>query len=206
MNKSQTVSLCAVLGLTCGLLVACGSSSDSPIVPDADASPTDTDGSTDAAMPPADTAAPPDAAGPTYHTLPFTSEPDAPVVAAIEYRCNTGDPQAPFIQAEVTVTDPQGFGDLRDYAEDHLGIFPTDPPSGTERSLDFQIMDDGSIAWGPLGEYGSVWGRFYDRFSDPAIYNAMCSATTWPMDVLVEDNSGHVTSGLVRGQRIDYKN
>ncbi len=143
-------------------------------------------------------------AGAQYHSLPFSGGPDAPILSGLQYRCNTQVQFAYYVEAQIMVTDPQGPADLTRNTQNHVGMFPTDPPSGTERLLDFRFAPDGTVDWGDDTMYPTPqWGQFYTQATDPAIYNAICAASTWPMDILVADNSGHITSGLVRGQRID---
>lgn len=135
-----------------------------------------------------------------YHALPFSGGPDAPVVASVQYRC------APIamggeVQVQIVITDPQGPADLTDPSTDHLGMFPTDPPSGIENVVDFSFEVGSGVHW---QDSNDVWGGFLDQVADPNTYAAICAAPTWPMDILVSDNSGHVTLGLLRGTQIDY--
>jgi hypothetical protein len=77
-----------------------------------------------------------DAPGPSYNAIPFTSGPDAPVLASLEYRCV----DELYVEAQVVIT---------------------------------------------------------------ATLTPLCASLTWPMDILVVDNTGHVTTGLVRGTHVD---
>jgi hypothetical protein len=147
-----------------------------------------------------DVGAPPDAS--PFHELPFSSGSDAPVVASVQYRCRLYV-QDRYVEAQVVITDPQGPGDLTSFTDDHLGLFSTDAPAGAEREVRFRLQSDG-VHWSEtLPDPSDGWGVFFSHFSDQAIYNAACAALTWPADVLVVDNSGHVTTGLVHATRID---
>ncbi|MDB4955795.1 MAG: hypothetical protein JWO36_3364 [Myxococcales bacterium] len=175
-----------VQGLACfaALLhfTACGSSSE-PAAPDAGS------GSADAQS------------GPQFHALPFSGGQDAPVVASVQYRCS--DPfgnGGGIVEAQVVITDPQGPGDVTFYTDDHLGIFLFDPPSGPEHIDSFELKADG-VHWRVVASSASnAWGLLYAKdMANPQSYNNICAASTWPMDILVVDQSGHVTTGLVRG-------
>ena len=178
--------LIAILILATSYTTACGSSPTGSETPDAHAV-------TDSTR---------DAAGSQINALPFSGGPDAPVVASVEYRCNTTIENA-LVEAQVVITDPQGPGDLQHFTDDHLGMFAVDPPSGAERVVGFQLEIDG-VHWAVSANSPSdTWGAFFAQLQDTEIYTTICASSTWPMDVLVVDQSGHVTSGLVRGTRVD---
>jgi hypothetical protein len=144
-----------------------------------------------------------DAGGSMCHALPFSGGPDAPVVASAQYRCrDLALENNAVVEAEVVLTDPQGPNDLVLYADDHVGMFTADPPSGPEVVLGFSVKAFG-LQWERTYD-GSTqgWGAFlYELAEGTGVYNAVCAAATWPIDVLAVDNNGHVTSGLVRAAR-----
>ncbi len=141
--------------------------------------------------------------GASYNPVPFNGGADAPVVASVEYRCTDGGSGNGFVEAQVVITDPQGPSNLTSFTDDHLGIFFTDPPSGPERQVGFTLEASG-VHWKvTVNGYSDGWGSFYSKLADDsAVYAKICAADTWPMDILVVDNNGHVTKGLVRATRV----
>ncbi|HEY6036709.1 MAG TPA: hypothetical protein VIV58_20670 [Kofleriaceae bacterium] len=150
----------------------------------------------------ADASHAPDAAGSMFHPLPFAGGPDAPVVASAEYRCRALAYNA-VVEMELVVTDPQGPADLAQYTADHVGMFTADPPSGPEVVLGFSVKSFG-LQWERTYDGGTQsWGAFlYQQDTVATAFNAICAASTWPIDVLAVDNNGHVTTGLVRATRV----
>ena len=139
------------------------------------------------------------AAGSMYHAFPFDGGTGAPVVSAVQLRCTpeiSGNGNY-VIESRVSATDPLGPSALSNFGQDYLGVYPQDPPAGTEAINSFHFNDTGGVVWAMPDQLDATWGVVP---LDNNVSGEICAAhpSTWPVDILVEDNTGNITSGLVR--------
>ncbi|HSO38103.1 MAG TPA: hypothetical protein VLT33_36495 [Labilithrix sp.] len=156
---------------------------------------TKTDSATTPPDPPADHEA-------DYAELPLLGATGAPSVASVVIRCaktagDLGSAQASsgasfpgaFVQV-VSVTDPQGVSDI-DGPTQQLVVFAAADGTGPE-SHQFDIKTYGIY----FGGYASQ--AIFPGPAGQAVQAAWCDKPWWPAQVVLTDETGHVTKGKIR--------
>jgi hypothetical protein len=119
--------------------------------------------------------------------MPLSGSADAPSVTDVGLEV-----QASGIVIVATVTDPQGSANLL-HVNQSIGIFPEIGCGGAV----IVLVDD--IAYSGVEE---TFGTVVDAAADPALYNAIKAAGSWPAQVELVDLDGNRTSGRVRARII----
>jgi hypothetical protein len=119
--------------------------------------------------------------------MPLSGSADAPSVTDVGLEV-----QASGIVIVATVTDPQGSPNLLGVNQS-IGIFPDDACGGTA----IVLVDD--IAYSGVEE---TFGTVVDASANPALYNAISAAASWPAQVEIVDLDGNRTFGRVRARII----
>lgn len=132
---------------------------------------------------------------------PVTAVDDACRTVALPLRGNANAPTVTDVGLEVqtsgivvvaTVSDAQGSESMRDVLQ-AIGVFPDSRCEGTA----IVLRDD--LAYSGVEE---TFGTAVDASGDPALYNAIAAAVTWPVEVDFADIDGNRTTGRVRARII----
>jgi hypothetical protein len=115
--------------------------------------------------------------------LPLTGSPAGPTVTDVALEPQAGE----GIIALATATDPQGSENMLDVLQT-IGVFPD---AGCEGSP-IPIQDDLACS-GCEESFGIVVGAS----ANPALFDAIAAAVTWPVTVEFSDLDGNRTSGQV---------
>lgn len=120
--------------------------------------------------------------------LPFSDEPNGPLIVDVGLEVQVGE----GIIVVATATDPQGSDNLDDVLQS-AGVYPDEGCVGTP----FTLIDD--LAGSGLEE---TFGTAVSIDSEPALVARISAATSWPVHIDFRDLDGHRTQGDVQARII----
>jgi hypothetical protein len=133
-----------------------------------------------------------DATGPRNEcntvALPLSGTASAPTVVAVGLEV-----QASGIVVVAMVTDPQGTDNLLDVMQS-ISVFPDRQCAGAPIVLQDDLAGSG---------VEETFGTAVDAMANPALYNAIAAAVTWPVEVDFRDQDGNRTTGRVMASVVD---
>ncbi|HEX7880011.1 MAG TPA: hypothetical protein VF720_11410 [Candidatus Eisenbacteria bacterium] len=122
--------------------------------------------------------------------LPISDHADGPVLTDVALECQGGN----FLNLFATVTDPQGSADLED-VDQRLVVYGQSDCKG---DVEFEVMDDISESGGE-----ESFGIVITRTGHEALFDQICAAPEWPVEIHLYDKSGHHTFGKAMARVID---
>lgn len=114
--------------------------------------------------------------------LPLSGAEAAPTIVEVGLEVQTG-----YIVVLATATDPQGSENLFGVLQS-VGVFPDLTCAGAPIVLQDDLVGSG---------VQETFGTAVDAQVNPALYDAISSATFWPVEVDFRDQDGNRTSGRV---------
>jgi len=121
--------------------------------------------------------------------LPVMDHADGPVLTDIVLECQSGQ----YLNILATITDPQGSANL-DQVNQRIVMYGRPDCEGT---LQYEVTDD--VSSGQEESFGIV----LERDTNPALFDSICAAPNWPVEVHLMDIDAHHTLGIVLARVID---
>lgn len=126
-----------------------------------------------------------------FEPLPLRGGQDAPILTNASVHCDSEDDRA---WVDVSVTDPQGFGDLAGIGQ-HLRLFPDRLGEGQAVEEVFALDSTGDVSW-PNGG----WFVFDDWDAVEALH---CGEAWWPAEAVITDATGNSAHGRIQAPIVD---